>query len=274
MKSRTRHYSSLFFSAAVFAALLLGGCSGGWDWPSAGSSSPAAADNMGSSPVLVYGSDEQPLDTGTVRLIPVSYHSPSPYSSENPDSSNVYTSFVRDGFYSFDIVDSGVYNLEAENPGGYKVRVESLQISSAGTEFPACTLKEAGSVNGLIADSAGPVPENAFVYIPGSLYSTFADSGGIFSFYNLPDGDYRIKVDYIPELDTRSDIIIDDTAKVTEPVPQADTVIAPNLIVYNFTMSVGAGYDSLAAEADSSARDDKFTIQPGDTTDVYITVEE
>ncbi|MGV8075591.1 MAG: hypothetical protein AB2L11_13675 [Syntrophobacteraceae bacterium] len=57
-------------------------------------------------------------------------------------------------------------------------------------------INSSGDLTGVVACSeAEGLPEGALVYIPGKPFMAITDAGGSFTFYNVPQGDYTVKVE-------------------------------------------------------------------------------
>jgi hypothetical protein len=184
-------HRSLLTAGSIALSLCLSACIGG---TGVGTPIEMSAAQTGQVLGKVYDSRNKPVPGGTVSLVPAAYHAPSPFDTAAGTRRSVLTSGIANGAYSFNGVDTGWYNLEADNLLGQKFRAESLHVSGDTDSLPACSLRATGSVRGALAYSQ-PLPDTVFVYIPGTTYYTYTDSLGNFWFPNLPAGAFAFSVD-------------------------------------------------------------------------------
>ena len=175
----------------VYCTFCLFSCAGG-----TGVGTPGIVDALASSPATVTGEVYtplgKPLASGTATLIPANYRY-SPYKEAYADyNPGVLTAPIRNGAYTFSPLDTGAYNLEADDLQGSKVLVTGMHFPVLATRLPACTLQATAKLAGTVADSGLAPAESSLVYIPGTTYFAYTDSTGAFAFDALPPGRYQV----------------------------------------------------------------------------------
>jgi len=95
------------------------------------------------------------------------------------------------GRFSLDSLSFGAYILEARDEGGKGV-TRHLSIQGANTELSSDTLLPLGTLQGRL-ERLGNVPQQAYARLYGMERVARADSGGYFTFPDLPASRYRIQ---------------------------------------------------------------------------------
>jgi hypothetical protein len=257
----TAHSSQL---TASFALLILMRCAGG-----TGVGTPGIQANNGLS-AQIYGkvtdSAQNLIPGGQVSLIPVRYHAPSPYDTSSQPGLALRTGNITNGRYFFTNIDTGWYNLEADNLLGKKALVESLYVDSATDSLPTCALADAGSIFGVLSYSGRHLPESTFVYLTGTAYYAYADSAGQFQITGVPAGPFTLGFDY---RDTIPGISITEVKNYRVSQTVYDTALTM-FIAYGAVMS-GTPLDTAKIDSIQPQTVPRIPVAPDDTTYIYIT---
>lgn len=235
----------------AFLVLALG-CAGGWEVPSP---SGATAVLKISGTVTKQGA---PVDEALATLYPCAYHPPLPYSGITADSNLIpLRDSVRNGEYSFNLIDTGFYNLIVQDPAGSSVFLESLLVCTNSKTIQACSLAAPGRVIGTYSDSQGVAPCSSLVYLPGTGFFAYTNLNGAFAFDSLPAGTYDAKLD--TSHNSRLEFGIYPNISVEYLTAGGDSVLLPPVTAQDaiapptFRLSSGG-----------------FAVQPSDTSYVII----
>ena len=111
-----------------------------------------------------------PAKNAQVSIIPIDYN-PRCDSALPPSCMAVTDS---SGAYSFDIADSGAYNIFATGSDQKNMLIKSVHFIGKPIDVPADTLRSFGAIKMPLPDSIDPV--NGYVYIPGTTLASDASS--------------------------------------------------------------------------------------------------
>ncbi|MBN1308647.1 MAG: hypothetical protein JXA18_12055 [Chitinispirillaceae bacterium] len=124
----------------------------------------------------------------------------------------------NNGNFSFDTsVSSGVYIIEAAS-GNNAVFIDSIEVitKKETIQLPPAILKPVGAIKGTIVLAEGGDPRKVFILAFGFDRMALTDSNGTFTFNNLAEGTYNLRI-----VSTLDDYSVVDTMNI--PVTSADT---------------------------------------------------
>lgn len=102
----------------------------------------------------------------------------------------------KEGVFSIETVDTGLYLLEGSDNEQNMVLVDSIYIESAESRLtlPPDTLKASGAISGTIVLENGGSPQEIFILCFGNSRFTQLDNDGTFLLSPLAEGEYILRV--------------------------------------------------------------------------------
>lgn len=211
-------YKTVLLLGAAFLFVLYIGCSKPTETTVAGDGSQTGNAFAGR---ILY-QDGTPAAGVTVRICPVDY---TPSLSKTNAAITAIKTTDKDGYYHYDDLDTGSYNVDAslESLG---VFIDSILIAkdSGNCSVPNGILKKLGTITG-ISHMPGQSDTNQVrvnIYMPGTRRIALPNIGGKFVFDMMPEGRYQIIVN--PTLPTYNVRIIDTTLNAGQNL-DLDTVL-------------------------------------------------
>jgi hypothetical protein len=119
---------------------------------------------------LLYDENGNPAKNAQVAILPVDYNPRR--DTALPPAYNAVTD--TSGAYSFDIADSGTYNIFAIGSDQKNILIQSVHFIGKSIDVPADTLRSFGAIKMPLPDSIDPVL--GYVYIPGTPLASDANS--------------------------------------------------------------------------------------------------
>lgn len=166
---------------------------------------------------MIFDSTGIPVEGVKVFFVPQNYI------PNNPETNTIDSTYTdENGTFDFSELLDGNYNFMYEKSGLYG-RTEDVIIQSGGIDYPISdTLEIPGSIKGIATLLPQHDNRQIYILIIGTNRFTSADSLGNFSFYNLAEGNYNLKV-----LTTEENYgVIDTTIKVNV---KTNTIITDTL---------------------------------------------
>jgi hypothetical protein len=153
-----------------------------------------------------------------VRFIPANYN---PRSGMPASFDSAITNDT--GMYSFDSLPTNFYNVLGSGSGVVSFQDSVVIVSTARTIVPSDTLKDPGSLEGVVQLQPGDDCSTVFLIVMGTtLWSVPTDSFGNFSISNLAEGEYRLRV--ISTLDQYQPLDIFFTIQAGKTATLLDTI--------------------------------------------------
>lgn len=177
---------------------------------------------------IVY-EDGTPAAGVTVRILPVSNV---PSFTINKIKEGVTRNTDENGYYLLNGIDSGLYNIEGlkESLG---VFIDSI-LAYDNNKIPQGILKKCGSITGIIhMDGQSDTNQiRATLSMPGTRRITKPNIGGRFLFDYMPEGNYQLNIDPLPQyavqiisLQVKAGQVLNlDTLKFTIPPPKTFSI--------------------------------------------------
>jgi hypothetical protein len=165
----------------------------------------------------LYNANGTPARNALVRLYRVDYNpSPVPLSKSN---AAVYAYAITDtaGKYSLDTLASGDYNILGMKDDNLSFRDSVPVRQDYKMTVPSDTLKQPGSLRGIVRLLFEHDSKNIFILVMGTQYFTApADTSGRFRLDSLPEGSYNVRfMPTKPDYDV-FDTILKITAGITD----------------------------------------------------------
>jgi hypothetical protein len=151
---------------------------------------------------VLFNKDGSRARNALVRLIPADYN---PRSGAPASFDSAVTNDT--GMYSFDSLPTNFYNVLGSGSSVVSFQDSVVIVSTTRTIVPSDTLKDPGSLKGVVRLQPTDDCRTVFLIVMGTtLWSVPGDSLGNFSLANLAEGEYRLRVistldQYLP-LDT------------------------------------------------------------------------
>jgi hypothetical protein len=147
----------------------------------------------------------------------------------------------NNGIFSFDSILPGKYIIEAFDDSTNAVRYSGLIIDAGNTKLylGILALKPVGSLKGRVSLSLGGNPRKVMVVASGGDRISIPDESGIFTFNNLPEGDYSLRLipslDNYDVLDTGSfHVVSDSTADIGTLYPPYTGIPSPRNLTLTY----------------------------------------
>jgi hypothetical protein len=170
---------------AALACCLLWGC---WGEENPGGSEVENEVTVG----RLYLADGKPAAHARIRIYPVN-NLPQPGALQKK-ADLVYSTFTdAKGRYTIDSIPAGEYNIFGDRDGDRSLR-DSVYLSSSPQNLPPDTLDEPGSIAGVVALQPNHDLRTVTLQLLGTNEYTNADGEGRFTFDNLAEGRYRLRV--------------------------------------------------------------------------------
>jgi hypothetical protein len=173
---------------AALASCLLWSCWGGED--------PAGSEVENEMTLgRLYLADGKPAAHARIRLYPVDYlPDPGALRKRAEAASPAYSTFTDDrGRYFIDSLPAGEYNILGDRDGERSLR-DSVYLSRSPQTLPPDTLDETGSIAGVVALQPNHDLRTVTLQLLGTNEYANADRQGRFTFGNLAEGRYRLRV--------------------------------------------------------------------------------
>lgn len=153
---------------------------------------------------MIYLADGKPAANARVQVFPVG-HVPEAAGVPKTSASAalVFSTFTdKDGRYSLDSLPKGQYNILGNLQSEYSY-LDSVFISDSTRSLASDTLKEPGSVTGVVTLEPNHDRRTVFVQVLGTNIFVNADADGRFTLKNMSRGEYSLRVvttlpDYTP----------------------------------------------------------------------------
>lgn len=175
-------FTFMFFSfliVVLFSSLIVG-CSGDRSHMTGGSTETVGyvLDLMGN-----------PVDSAQVLFIPSDY-------SPNDNSAHFDTLITDEkGTFSFGLIQNGVYNIHIEKEGEQAYRSAVQVMDGAVDTVISDTIKETGAISGVVQLQEQHDNKEVYLLLLGSnSFTSPLDSVGNFSFSNLAEGTYSLRI--------------------------------------------------------------------------------
>jgi hypothetical protein len=176
---------------------------------------------------IIYNSDSTIASGAVVYLIPFNF---------NPSQSDsLFDSTLTDnnGYYSFNVIKSDMYNIIAEK-GNAACMVDSIALKSEGKTVVDGVLQQSGKLEGTITVKEGDDPRLAIILVRGTgIYTSPSDSTGHFEIPLLPEGNFRVQILFTGESKYAS---VDTTVEIKK-----GTITVLNLVLSSLDAPQASG---------------------------------
>jgi hypothetical protein len=167
---------------------------------------------------VLYNKDGSRARNALVRLVPADY---------NPRSgmpAPVDSAITNDtGRYSFDSLPTNFYNVLGSSSGAVSFQDSVVIVASTRTAVPPDTLKDPGTLRGVVRLQPGDDCRTIFLIVMGTtVWPVQPDSLGNFLLSNMAEGEYRLRV--ISTLDQYQPLDMVFTIQAGKTTAQPDTV--------------------------------------------------